>query len=168
MLKSCLLKAQKPRVRTKELKGNVYFTLTGKNWLRKDSSGCCSIFSKSESFWLVSLSYLRIEKDVLSKERAIVFMAIYGFSFESNLNKCCTELYSAVCSSLATWSSFLCFFVPTKTTWRLIGRSYIYLFSVKSCLKKRFNEQLRLELLCYALEFGSLNPWFKSAPTSYK
>lgn len=49
MLKSCLLKAQKPRVRTKELKGNVYFTLTGKNWLRKDSSGCCSIFSKSES-----------------------------------------------------------------------------------------------------------------------
>ena len=115
MLKSCLLKAQKPRVRTRELKGNVYFT-----FLEKTAVAVAASFQRVQSFWLVSLSYLRIEKDVLSKERTIVFMAIYGFSFESNLKKCCTELYSAVCSCLATCSSFLCSFLPTKTTWCLV------------------------------------------------
>ena len=87
--------------------------------LRKDSNGSCSIFSKS-AVSLISEPVIleKFERRFIERENDHFYRNIWIFfliKFKEMYRVLFTR-YSAVESGPATWSSFVSFFPPMKTT----------------------------------------------------
>lgn len=132
--------------------------------LEKTAVAVAASFQKVQSFWSVSLSYLRTLKDVLWNERTILFIVIYGFSFGIKFKEMFRALftrYSTEYSGPATCSSFVSFFPPMKTPWRLVKTINWEVLYLPSHREIEYNEEIQRAAetwVCHAFEFGFLNP----------